>query len=188
MIYIERKQLTMKQINVSPHIPPIRLPYLKDLIPTMLMLLASRGVVMGMSPFAVAFFGAVYDKKIGYLGVIASLIGIATSSGIAQVPKYLIALVACFLFCKFGKKRSIAVDSVAVGVSQMLGGGVMLLAGFKGVFDIFLLATEAITSALMYIIFTKAKSVTEDFHHRKAMSGEEYVSVAITIGDRKSVV
>ncbi len=172
----------MKQIKVSPHIPPIRLPYLKDLVPTVLMLLASRGVVMGMSPFTVAFFGAVCDKRIAWIGVIASLVGIATAMGIGQVPKYLIALVAWLIYCRLGRKRSTVIDSVAVGASVLLGGGVMLLTEFEGVFDIFLLITEAITSSLMYIIFTKAKSVTEDFHRRRAMSGEEYVSAAITVG------
>ncbi len=163
-------------------IPPVRRIYIRDIIPVMLLFLASRSTVMGMSPFAAAFLGVTVQSPFIYAGVIASLVGVGTSIGIAGVPKYLITLVSCLMFYKLYRKRNTIRDSVAVGLSVLLGGGVMLLAGYRGLFDVFLLITEAITSSLMYIIFIKARAVTEDFHNRRAMSGEEYVSVAITVG------
>lgn len=172
----------MKQINLLPQRKPLRAPFISDMLPTVLLLFASRATVMGMSPFAAAFFAAAYDKRIAYIGIISSLIGIATSAGIAQVPKYLIVLIASWLLSGFIKKQSTVAGSVATAASVIAGGGVMLLAGFNGVFDIFLLITEAMTSALLFIIFRKAESVTEDFHRRRGMSSEEYVSVAITVG------
>lgn len=172
----------MKQINLLPQRKPLRAPFASDVLPTILLLFASRATVMGISPFAAAFFAAAYDKRIAYIGIISSLIGIATSAGIAEIPKYLIILTAYWLFSGFIKKHNLVAGSLATAVSVIAGGGVMLLARFNGVFDIFLLITEAMTSALMYIIFKKAESVTEDFHRRRGMSSEEYVSVAITVG------
>ena len=172
----------MKQINLLPQKKPLRIPFAKDFVPTALLLFASRATVMGMSPFAVAFFAAAYDKRVAYIGILGSLVGIATTGGLAQVPKYLIILTVYWLLSGFIKNRSVIFGSLATAVSVIAGGGVMLFAGFNGVFDIFLLITEAMTSALMYIIFKKAESVTEDFHRRRGMTSEEYVSVAITVG------
>ncbi|MBQ3124876.1 MAG: SpoIIE family protein phosphatase [Clostridia bacterium] len=172
----------MKQINLLPQRKPLRAPFISDVLPTVLLLFASRATVMGMSPFSAAFFAAAYDKRIAYIGIIGSLMGIATSAGIAAVPKYLIILIASWLILGFVKKENTVAGSVATAISVIVGGGVMLLAGFNGVFDIFLLITEAMTSALMFIIFKKAESVTEDFHRRRGMTAEEYVSVAITVG------
>ena len=58
----------------------------------------------------------------------------------------------------------------------------MLLINYKGMFDVFFIITESITAALMYIIFSKASSVTEDFHRRRGMSSEDYLCMTITAG------
>ena len=172
----------MKQMNVLPQKTLVRMPLLSDMLPTLLLFFASRATAMGMSPFAVAFFAASYDKRIAYIGILSALIGIATSRGVSEVPKYLIALTLYWLFSRLFKKKSTVIDSVAVGLSVALGGGVVLLSGIKGLFDIFLLLTESMTASLMYIIFKKTSDVTEDFERRHGMSSEEYVSVAITVG------
>ncbi len=172
----------MKEINALPQRTPLRIPRFADFLPTILLILASRSDAMGMYPFAAAFFAAAYDKRIAYIGILAASIGIATSAGISAVPKYLMALTGYWLFTKIFRKRTTVFCSIATGIVTVLGGIVMLFVNYSGLFDIFLLLTESITSALMYIIFKKAKSVTEDFHRRHGMSPEDYVSVAITAG------
>ena len=87
----------IKQIKI----PHVKKPYIKELDPSLLLLLVSRGAVMGMSPFALGFFGATYNKRTSYISVLASLVGIATSLGISSVPKYLIALSSCLIFFRF---------------------------------------------------------------------------------------
>ena len=82
----------MKQINVLPQKTLVRMPVLSDAFPTILLFFASRATAIGISPFAVAFFAAAYDKRIAYIGILSTLIGIATSRGVSEVPKYLIAL------------------------------------------------------------------------------------------------
>lgn len=173
----------MKQINVLSPKRNLRIPLKNDVIPTLLLAFISRAAVMGMSPFAAAFFAAVYDKRIAYIGIAAALVGIAFSPlGAVQVPKYLIIFTAYWLFSRIIKKRSVAINSAAVGIAVLFGGGVMFFSGFGGFFDLFILITESATSALMYIIFKKAFGSAGDMHRRKIMSGEEYLCFTICVG------
>ena len=172
----------MRNINLMPQKQLLRPVKLSDILPTIFLFLASRSGIMGMYPFAAAFFAAAYDKKIAYVGIISSCIAIAITAGVSQVPKYIIILTAYWLFTKLYKKQKEMASSIATGACVMLGGGVMLLADYNGLFDLFLLLTESITASLMYIIFGKAKVLTEDFHRRRAVSSDDYISASITVG------
>ena len=173
---------TMRNINLMPQKQLLRPVKLSDILPTIFLFLASRSGIMGMYPFAAAFFAAAYDKKIGYVGIISSCIAIAITAGVSQVPKYIIILTAYWLFTKLYKKQKEMASSIATGACVMLGGGVMLLADYNGLFELFLLLSESITASLMYIIFGKAKVLTEDFHRRRAVSSDDYISASITVG------
>ena len=157
------REFMMKQLTKEPLKLPLRLPGLRDILPTVLVLLASRANALGMYPFAVAFFAAAYDKNIAYIGILASVIGVATSAGVSAVPKYFLALIIYWLFDKLYRRDNVTVKSVAAGVSVILGGLMVLFIDYNGLFDLFLLLTESLTTILMYIIFTKAMGVTEDF-------------------------
>ena len=173
---------TMKEINLSNRKAVLRMPRLSDVLQTVFLVLAARATAIGMYPFVAAFFAAVYDKSIAYIAILAAGAGIASVAGISAVPQYVLTLMFCWIFFKTCRKDSIVIKSVATGVSVMLGGVMMLFINYNGLFDIFLLLTESVTSALMYIIFIKAKDVADDFHRRKGMSAEDYVCVAITVG------
>lgn len=160
----------------------LRMVRLSDVMPTALLFLVSRSGIMGMYPFAAAFFAAVYDKKIAYMGIAAACVGVATSEGVAAIPKYMIILTAYWLFTKLFKNKNNVIASAAVGVCVLLGGGAMLLISYNGLFDLFLSLTEGITASLMYIIFGKTKAVTADYERRCGMSSDDYISVAVTVG------
>lgn len=172
----------MKQINTQPLRLPLRLPRMSDILPTVLMILASRSNALGMYPFAIAFFAAVYNKDIAYIGILASLVGIATSAGLEALPKYFLALIMYWLFDKIYRHDNVTVKSIAAGVSMLLGGAMVLFIDFDGMFDLFLLLTESLTTVLMYIIFSKTLVVREDFTKRRGMSNEDYICVAIAAG------
>lgn len=172
----------MKQINAVPKKLPLPIPRLADVLPTIFMVLVSRSAVLGMYPFATAFFAAVYNKNIGYIGIIASCIGVAATAGVGAVPKYMLSLMLYWFFSKMYKRDNPAARSVASGTAVMLSGGIMLCMGYNGLFDIFLLLTEGVTTALMYVIFSKAKCVGQSFSQRKGMTSDDYVSVAVTVG------
>lgn len=172
----------MKQLNTHPSRLPLRLPQLGDILPTFLIILASRSNAMGMYPFAIAFFAAAFDKNIAYIGIFASIIGIATSAGLVAVPKYFLALVMYWLFDKLYRQDNVTVKSIAAGVAVLLGGAMVLFIDYNGLFDVFLLFTESMVTTLMYIIFNKALVIGEDFKKRRGMSHEDYISIAIAVG------
>lgn len=172
----------MTEINTVPAKPQLRLPGTDDIAPTLMLVLVSRATALGMYPFGLAFFAAAFDKRVAYIGIIAACAGLVTSAGMAVLPKYLIAFIAYWLFIKMYRRESETIRSVACGVSMLIGGGVMLMSGYHSLYDIFLMCTESIVSALMYVVFRNSRIVAEDFSARGRMSPEEYVSAAITIG------
>lgn len=180
--YELKGQQTMRQLNTVPKKLSLPIPHLSDVLPTIFMVLVSRSEVLGMYPFAAAFFAAVYNKNIGYLGIAAACVGIATTAGAAALPRYILSLTLYWFFSKMYKRSNPAVKSAATGAAAALGGGIMLCTGYNGIFDVFLVITESVTSALMYIIFAKAYSVAADFTQRRSMTSDEYVSVAVAVG------
>ena len=101
------------------------MPLLSDILPTLLLFFASRATAMGMSPFAVAFFAASYDKRIAYIGILSALIGIATSRGVSEVPKYLIALTLYWLFSRLFKKKGLLLRSIVDRIVYEKSSGTM---------------------------------------------------------------
>lgn len=180
--YVMKGKQTMKNLNIVPQKQFLRMIGFSDIVPTLFLFLVSRSGVMGMYPFAAAFFAAVYDKKIAYMGIVTACIAVASSAGVAAVPKYMIILTAYWLFTKLFKNKNNVIASVAVGVCVLIGGSVMLLTGYNGLFDLFLSLTESITASLMYIIFGKTKAITADFERRCGMTSDDYISAAITVG------
>lgn len=176
------RTLTMKQMKALPQTHPLRLPGLGDIIPTLLMFLISRSCALGMCPFAVAFFAAAYSKNIAYVGIIASVAGIATALEIVEVPKYFLALLLYWIFEKIYTRDSVTVKSLASGIAMAIGGLTVSVFDYNGLFDLFLLLTESMITVLMYIIFNKAIVVADDFHKRQGMSNDDYICVAVTTG------
>ena len=172
----------MNQINPSEIKKPLRVPRLNDIMPSFLMILAARASALGVFPFGVAFFAASFDKSVAYIGIAAACAGIAMSSGLAALPKYMIALTAYWLFTRIYRKREDVICSAACGISILIGGGIMLISEFNGLYDVFMLCTESIISALMYIVFKRSNLMTDDRSKRGGMSQEEYISAAISIG------
>ncbi len=172
----------MNEIKAAPNKLPLRIPVFNDIMPSLMLILASRATAMGMLPFGIAFFAACFDKSVAYIGLAAVCIGVITAAGAAAVPKYLTALIIYWLFIKIYKKEDEVVRSIASGTSVLIGGAALLFTGFNGIYDLFLLVTESIISALMYIVFRKSRIIASDFSYRGRMTAEEYISAAITVG------
>lgn len=172
----------MNKIKASAVKMPLRLPRLNDIAPSVLLILASRASAIGMLPFGIAFFAAVYDKSAAYIGIAAVCIGTASTAGAAAIPKYLIALIVFWLFTRMYKKKDEVFHAAACGASVLIGGSVMLLVRFNGSYDLFMLVTEGIIAALMYIVFKKSRIASDEISAKSSMTAEEYVSAAVSIG------
>ncbi len=172
----------MNEIKTTQIKTPLRVPRLNDIMPSLMMILAARASALGVFPFGAAFFAASFDKSVAYVGIMAACAGILTSGGVEALPKYIIALTAYWLFIRIYRRRSEIICSAACGASVLLGGTIMLISDFNGLYDIFMLCTESLITALMYIVFKRSELMTEERSKRGGMSQEEYISAAISIG------
>ncbi len=160
----------------------LRLPRLDDIIPSVMLILASRASVLGMMPFGIAFFAAVFGQRLTYIGVAAVCIGILTSGGVALLPKYLIAMMIFRLAIRYFRRSGEFLRAAFCGVSLLMGGAIMMLGGIDSLYSVFLLVTESVIAALMCIVFSKSQIVSDDFSKRGRMGAEEYICAAVAVG------
>lgn len=172
----------MNDIRTAALKPQLRLPGMRDITPSIMLLLAARASAIGIFPFGIAFFAAAFDKSAAYIGLVSVCIGIVSSAGIEAVPKYLIALILYWLFDKLYRHEDDVICSIACGIAVLTGGAAMMFTKFNGLYDVFLLFTESIISALMYIVFRKSRIIAVDFTSRGRLSSDEYICAAITVG------
>ena len=159
-----------------------RLPSVHDILPTVMLLLASRAQALSMLPFGIAFLAAVYDKRIAYIGLITLILGTLTAAGPAAVPKYLIAAILYMLLARLYRRDNEYSLAALSGIAVLIGGAVTLLGGIDGLYDLFLLICESVITALMFIVYKRAGSITESFPRRGRRSAEELVSAAAAAG------
>lgn len=179
---LKGKPEPMKHIKAPMTRLSLRLPRPGDILPALMLLLASRAETLGMLPFGIAFFAAVTDKNIFYLTIPAACAGIISTAGVSALPKYMLAMLIFMIASRLYRKESELLRSALCGAALALGGGIMLLTGFNGLYDIFMLLTESLIAALMYLVFIKSKHVSEDFTTRSRMAPEEYISAAVAAG------
>jgi stage II sporulation protein E len=160
----------------------IRPPKQGDVFPSLFLLLASRASVLGMFPFAVAMFAATYDKTAAYLGVLTLSIGLLTAGAGITAVKYAAAALLYWLYTRLDFPQKGLSGSVACGICVLLGGCMMMVYNYAGPYDIMLLMIEGILSALMFIVFDKAQSLTQNWKQRTQASQEELVSLALCLG------
>lgn len=175
----------MSEPNIVKNTEVLRTPVLRDFSVSALLLLASRAAVFGTYPFGAAMFAACFDKSIAYLGVTVMCIGLMTTGVGIGLVKYLIAALLFWIFTRINppfKRNRKVMESIICGASVFAGGLIVLTYSFVGMYDILLLFMESIVSAIMYIIFQKAKGLVEEGKKRNHAAQDELISVAVCIG------
>lgn len=175
----------MSKPNTVKSTEILRVPVPRDITANVLLLLASRAAVFGTFPFGIAMFAACFDKSIAYLGITVLCIGMMTTGVGVGLVKYLIAALLFWLFTRinppFRHNRRI-MESVACGASVFIGGLAVLTYSFIGMYDVLLLFMESLISAIMYIIFKKAKGLADDMNGRSFAAQDELISAAVCLG------
>lgn len=175
----------MNEPNTAKNTEVLRVPSLRDLKISALLFLASRAGVFGTFPFGAAMFAACFDKSIAYIGITVMCVGLMSAGSGAGLVKYLVAALLFWVFTRIKlpfKKNEKIVSSVACGGSVLLGGLVTLTYSFTGIYDIFLLFTESMISAIMYIVFSKAQGLIGDGKKRNRAAQDELISAAMCVG------
>ena len=171
----------MAELNTTAA-APLRRPVLRDISVSALLFLSSRAAVMGMFPFGTAFFAAVFDKGIAYIGLVLMCGGLISAGAGINTARYVIAALLFWIYAKTKRHESKVIDSAVCGVSTFIGGLLILAYSYAGVYDIMLLLIESIVSAVSYIMFTKSYSFLENRSSRSKISQEELLSAAVCLG------
>lgn len=173
----------MAQINTAQRPgTQLRRPVLRDISLSALLFLAARASVIGMFPFGTAFFAACFDKGIAYIGVIVMCLGLVSAGAGIGTVKYLIAVLLFWIYIKNSRVKSTAAESAVCGLSVLIGGASVLAYTYVGIYDVMLLLTESVASALIYAVYVKAKQFFEDRRERAHISQEELTAVAVCAG------
>ena len=174
--------MSQPKLKEQRNIETLRAPVLRDIGMSLLLLLASRASVLGMFPFGIAFFAACFDKSIAYLGITAMAIALLTALGSTALMKYIIAALIFWIYTRFRIKDNHIIDATVCGASVIAGGLTFLIYGFVGFYDILMLFIEALTAALMYIVFKKSYTLMRNRKNRTHAAQDELISLALTIG------
>lgn len=164
----------------------LRIPQKSDIAVSVLLFLSSRASILELSPFCPAMFGAVYDKKIGYLGMALSILGLflRNSQTEADIVKYIIAMTGFWLYSKVKEDyKSNKILSSAMCGALVIAGGICTIAYHTiDMYNILLLFAEGILTAFSYIIFANASYIFENNKHRSVITQEEIICISLCTG------
>lgn len=174
--------MTLPEINNRLTADNLRAPVWRDTWLAGMLFLASRASVLGMFPFGPAFFAACFDKSVAYLGIAVTALALITCGAGAVAIKYLIAALIFWIYMRVNRKNTVVTDSVACGGSLLLGGIMLMLYRFNGVFDLLLLLVESVIAGMMYIVFKKAEGFMASRKTRTRAAQDEIISIAVSAG------
>jgi len=164
----------------------LRLPEIKDIPVTILLFLAARASILELSPFCAAMFGAVYDKKIGYLGIAVSLLGLLlrNTDQPADIIRYILSLTAFWLYSKLKEdyRKNRILSATVCGISIIAGGICTLSYHTIDFYNVILILAEGILTAFSYIIFANAHYMFSSKVSRKVITQEENICICLCAG------
>ncbi len=160
----------------------IRMPMLSDALPSSLIFLAARCSLMGISPFAVAMFGSVFDLKIGLLGMAVSLFGFLSVGAAEESVKYISAMLLFWLYSrlKTDYKENALLSSAVCGGLLFLSGCVMMTYSGFNLYNTVILTIESLVCSFFYVLFEKASVLLR--YSSAPPREQEYISAAVCVG------
>lgn len=161
----------------------LRLPAKTDVIPSLIMLFLGRASIVGMYPFACAYFAASFDKHTAYIGILAMLCGIFTSGeGIGGV-RYIFAAMIYWLYSYIkDDHRNITMSAIVCAAGVFICGGMFLPYTNPSLYGAIQLFAESILTGFLYISFHKAGKLVKGRESRTQISQEEIICLAICVG------
>lgn len=174
--------MSQPKIKRQRRMEMLRVPSVKDVGISLVLLFVGRASVLGMLPFGVAFFASCFDKSIAYLGITVLAIATMTSVGNALLTKYIIASLLYWIYTRFTDRESVLLDSVVVGASVLIGGLAFLIYGYVGFYDVLMLFVESMVASIMFVVFKKSKDLLVNRRKRKQVAQDELISVALSLG------
>ena len=158
----------------------LRAPTLKDILPTLLLFVISRGTILGLFPFGLALFAASFDKSIGYLGITAMYLGMLTAKAGSDAIKYIMAGLCFWIYTKIIPEKFKKTGALGCALCLALGGLVYMLQTHFSVYGLTLVAIEAIVCYFLFEVFSHADAYIQN--PSKTPTHIELVSCAVLLG------
>lgn len=156
----------------------VQMPAAEDLIKTGLLILISRASVLGVFPFGIAFWAAVFPQRSVYIGLAGMLLGIFSAGG--EVLKYSLAAGLYLVYTYFRKNRLF--DAVFCGFFVVIGGVVSILFNSQSIFYIAVSVAEGILAILAYLLSERSQNFYHSYKGMAKATQEELISVVLLAG------
>lgn len=184
--YTFRKVFTMNiqklntKINIGKNV--IRFPKLSDIFPCFILFLAGRTSVIGLFPFGLSMFCAVFEKNVSYIGIISLVFaGISAGCGL-WTYKYAMGAIFFWLYTRLNEeyRKKALTSSVISALCLFLGGLILNLYYPTGLYDFLTTCVESVLCAFFYTVFDKASSLLT--YSREGCGEQELICAALCIG------
>lgn len=179
---METRETIMAKPILHRHTEILRTPSKNDIIPSILLLLAGRGAVLGVFPFGTAFFAACCDKSSAYLSITVMYLALLSAGAGDMAVKYMMSALIFWLFINLYTRKSRTIEALVCGSSVFISGLSSMFYTFGGMYDIFILFLESTMSGVMYIIFSNSKNVAVRYKSPYAVTQEELLSISAAAG------
>ncbi len=168
------------KINIGQNI--IRLPKITDIFPCFLLFLASRASVIGMFPFGLSMFCAVFQKSISYMGILTLVLACISAHTGVWTYKYILGAVLFWLYSRIREdyRENPLLSSFVSGACLFFAGLVLTLYYPTGMYDFLVVCIESVLCAFFYIVFDKASLLFT--YSREACGEAELVSACLCLG------
>ena len=135
------------KITVGKNI--IRPPKMTDILPCFLLFLSARSSVIGMYPFGMAMFCAVFRKNVSYLGILTLALSAISAGADVWTYKYVLGAVLFWLYTRIREdyRKNPMSSSLVSGACLFLSGLILTLYYPTGIYDFFVFCIESVLCA-----------------------------------------
>ena len=140
----------------------LRAPNLKDIVPTLLLFVISRGTILSLFPFGLSLFAASYDKSLGYLGITAMYLGLLSAGAKSDAIKYIMAALCFWIYTKIIPEKYKKTGALGCSLCLMVGGLIYMLQTNFSLYGLLLVAIEAIVCYFLFEVFSHADAYLQN--------------------------
>lgn len=170
----------MKIQHIQKEATLLRAPSVRDIVPSLVLFVISRGALLGFFPFGFALFAAAFDKSIAYLGITVMYIGLLTAGAGSSAIKYILAALLFWIYTKIIPQKLEKTQGLASSAAIILGGIIYMLQTHFSVYGFSSVAIEALVVFFMFEVFGNAQYFLKN--PSSTPSQLELISCAVALG------
>lgn len=158
----------------------LRAPSLKDILPSLILFVISRGSILGLYPFGLALFAASYDKSIGYLGITLMYLALLSAHAGSETMKYIMAALCFWIYTKLVPQTSKRTGAIGCGLCLALGGLIYMFQTHFSFYTLALIGIECVVCFFLFEVFSHSDAYLQN--PSKSPTHIELVSCSVLLG------